>query len=182
MLKINNNAETGKWSSPLPGLTWSMPLGKNHPSGFGSRRKYGFHTGIDLYCEHDQPLAAVESGKVISITDFGKRQHTSPWLNKTRVILIEGKSGIVAYCNVREDRGLKPGHRVDSGQVIGKVVNIFKKRNKKNACMLHLELYSPGTKRRVSWSNNYPKPQQLLDPTSKLLDIIVAKQVMYKRG
>ena len=182
MLKINKVCESNTWRNPLPGITWAIPLGKNHPAGFGSRRKYGFHTGLDLYCKHNQELVSVENGTIVAITDFGKnKKNKSPWLNKTRVILIEGKTGVVAYCNVRELETLKPGQKVKAGEKIGNVISIFKKKSKKNACMLHLELYASGTKRRVFWADTFPKPPQLLDPTPHLLDIIVEQQVVYKR-
>lgn len=173
--------EENRWKNPLPDCTWSLPCGKYHPAGFGARRMYNLHTGIDLFCEHMQPLASVEAGKVISIRDFSKNKNKKPWLNRTRVILIEGQTGVVAYCNVRERPGLKPGDEVGAGEIIGNVIRINKKRRKNDVCMLHIELYSPGTKKRVIWSYNFPKPPQLLDPSKYLLSIITDSQVVYKR-
>lgn len=178
---LTNKKDENSWVSPLPEHYWSVPLGKYHPSGFGARRKYNLHTGVDLFCDHNQPLASVEDGIIIGIRNFSKKK--VPWLNQTRVILIEGKTGVVAYCNVKEREGLRVGDEVLAGEIIGNVIRINKKKkkNKKDLCMLHLELYSPGTKKRAKWSYNFPKPPQLLNPTQHLLDIITDSQVIIKR-
>ncbi len=168
------------WKSPLPNFDWSIPLGKYHPAGFGARRTYSLHTGVDLYCNHLQPVASVEDGSVVGIRDFSKRSK-SPGNNRSRVILIEGASGVCVYGNVRERKRLKVGDRVKAGEIIGKVYQPNKKRRRKNECMLHFELYTKGTRKRVTWSYNFPKPPQLLDPSGKLLDIIKDTQVLYKR-
>lgn len=173
------------WVNPLPGCTWSLPMGKYHPAGFGAKRKYSLHTGVDLNCKHNQPLASVEDGIVVAIRDFtnsSKKKNPTPWLNKTRVILIEGETGVVAYCNVKERAGLKVGDLVDAGEVIGSVIRINKKKRRKDKCMLHLELYMKETKRRVCWSPRFPKPPQLLDPTRCLVDIISETQVIRRRS
>ena len=173
-----------RWANPLPGFAWSLPMGKYRPAGFAAKRKFSFHTGVDLTCKHNQPLASVEDGIVIAIRDFTngkKRKKPPPWLNKTRVILIEGETGVVAYCNVKERPKLKIGDLVDAGEIIGNVIRRNKKKRRKNRCMLHLELYTKETKRRVHWSYHYPKPPQLLDPTNYLVDIISQTQVVRRR-
>ncbi len=173
--------EDNRWRNPLPDCAWSLPCGKYYPAAFGARRKYNLHTGIDLFCENMQPLASVEAGKIVSIGDFSNQKDKSPWLNRTRVILIEGQTGVVAYCNVIEKPGLRVGRAVTAGEIIGNVIRINKKRRKNDICMLHLELYKPGTRKRVIWSYNFPKPPQLLDPGKYLLGIITDNQVIYKR-
>lgn len=179
---LNNQATEKKmWINPLPGHIWSLPLGKYLPAGFGARRKFNLHTGIDLFCNHGQMLAAVEAGTVVSIKDFSKNKNKSPWLNKTRAILIEGRSGVVAYCNVIERTGLTVGTKVEAGEIIGNVVRINKKQRKNDICMLHLELYKAGTRKRVTWSYNYPKPPQLLDPSKYLITAITDSTVIYKK-
>jgi len=183
-IDLPNEGTGARWANPLPGCFWSLSIGKYHQSGFGAKRKYGFHTGIDLSCEHNQPLGTVEDGIVIAIRDFTnnkKKQKPAPWLNRTRVILIEGETGVVAYCNVRERPGLRVGDLVDAGEIIGNVVRLNKKKRRKDKCMLHIELYTKETKRRVSWSNSYPKPPQLLDPTDHLVDIISQTHVTRRR-
>lgn len=171
--------EETKWKNPLPNCTWSLPCGKYHPAGFGARRTYNLHTGIDLFCEHMQPLAAVEAGKIINITDFSKNK--KPWLNRTRVILIEGQAGVVSYCSVLERNGLKIGQTVMAGEIIGNVIRINKKKRKNDICMLHIELYAHGVKNRKTWSYFFPKPLQLLDPSKYLLSIITDNKVVYRK-
>jgi len=183
---MTDNIETpygdeNRWTTPLPGCSWSLPVGKYHPAGFGAKRPHSLHTGVDLFCEHNQTLASVEEGIVTAIRDFSKQQKKQPWLNRTRVVLIEGNSGVVAYCNVKERPGLKVGDLVEAGEVIGRVIRLNKKKRRKDKCMLHLELYKKETRRRVVWSYNYQKPPQLLDPTNQLVGIITDSQVTYRR-
>lgn len=181
MTELYDNDNDISWKSPLPGCHWPLPNGKYHPAGFGAKRPHNRHTGVDLFCDHNQPLAAVEDGFVVAIRDFSKHKTKKPWLNRTRVILIEGFTGVVAYCNVKERNGLKIGQDVKAGEIIGNVIRINKKKKKKDTCMLHLELYEPGTRKRVSWSYQYPKPPQLLDPTPHLVGAIVEDQVVIRR-
>lgn len=178
-MSIINNSK--KWNNPLPDCFWSLPLGKYSSGGFGAQRKFSLHTGIDLMCEHMQPLAAVEDGQVVSIENFSKSKNKSNWLNETRVIMIEGSTGVVTYCNVLENPELTVGNQVLAGEIIGNVVRINKNRKTHDICMLHLELYKHNTKKRVTWNPNYPKPPQLLNPHQFLLEIITDNQSVYKK-
>jgi hypothetical protein len=175
------------WHSPLPGYDWSLPLGKQQPGGFGTKQKFNFHTGVDLFCKHLQPLAAVEAGTIVALQDFSKnknkQEQNNPRYNNTRVILIEGKTGVVAYCNVQEAENIKIGMKIDAGDIIGNVVRVNKNKRENDICMLHLELYEHGTRKRVSWSFVFPKPVHLLDPTEHLVSIITNSKTtkIYKR-
>jgi hypothetical protein len=178
------------WCSPLPNCDWSLPLGKQQPGGFGTKQKFNFHTGVDLLCKHLQPLAAVEAGTIVSLQDFSKNknkqqqeQNNNPRYNNTRVILIEGKTGVVAYCNVKESENIKVGMKVNAGDIIGNVVRVNKNKRENDICMLHLELHEHGTRKRVTWSFVFPKPVQLLDPTEHLVSIITNSKTtkIYKR-
>jgi murein DD-endopeptidase MepM/ murein hydrolase activator NlpD len=159
-----------KWVNPLPGCNWGLPLGKYQTGGFGAKRKYNLHSGVDLHCKHLQPLASVEAGVVVKIIDFGNKDK-NPKLNETRAIFVEGDSGVVVYCNVMEREDLRPGIGVAAGEVIGKVIKI-NKSEKNEVCMLHLELYRSGTRKRVIWSYQYPKPDCLLDPSNYLISTL----------
>lgn len=176
-----SNGDEIRWTTPLPNCDWAIPLGKCSPGGFGARRPYSLHTGVDLFCNHNQIFTSVEEGIVIAIQNFSKQQKKRPWLNRTRVVLIEGESGVVAYCNVKERPGLCVGDLVEPGEVLGNVVRIHKKKRRKDKCMLHIELYKKETKKRVCWSYSFPKPPQLLDPTNYLVGVITDSQVIYRR-
>jgi murein DD-endopeptidase MepM/ murein hydrolase activator NlpD len=42
-----------------------------HAGGvFGAVRKYDIHTGIDLYCELEDPVYAIEDGVVVNVCHF----------------------------------------------------------------------------------------------------------------
>ena len=87
-----------KWEWPLPGCEMILH-GKPHPGGFGSIRKHDIHTGVDIYCEQEQQVVAVEDGEVVLIENFTGENASppSPWWKETKAILIEGISGVVVY-------------------------------------------------------------------------------------
>lgn len=162
-----------EWSSPLPNSSVRVPLGAGHVNGFGGKRRNGFNTGIDLLCDAYQPVASVEAGTIVAIVNFSKKGKTKPWINTSRALLIEGDSGVVCYGNVKPNSKLKVGSFVSKGQVVGKVIPIYK--NKKNrVCKLKLEWYTHGTRRRSSWNFNKDIPGNLLNPTHMLLPLIVS--------
>jgi len=174
-MKDINVSVTKDWVNPLPECIWPLPLGKYQTGGFGARRQYNVHSGVDLLCANNQPLASVEDGTVVGIQDFSKKKEKA-WLNNTRVIFIEGATGVVVYCNVIEKNDLKIGQQVKAGEVIGKVIKINRYKRKEDICMLHIELYTHGNYRRAIWSYNHKKPQQLLDPTNFLISAISSKR------
>lgn len=162
------------WVSPLPKTTLRLPLGSNHSCGFGSSRKGGHNTGIDLICDPHQEVVAVESGRILAVQNFSEKK-PEPWINMTRVILIEGASGVIAYGNVKEVPGLAEGEYIDAGELIGTVMPIYKSKKNK-ATKFKLEWYTKGTKRRGSWLSCKPKPNNMLDPTPMLIPLIAIKR------
>jgi murein DD-endopeptidase MepM/ murein hydrolase activator NlpD len=177
---MNDANDTNKWANPLPGYMWSLPLGKYSEGGFGAKRKYNLHTGIDLYCKHEQPVAAVETGTVVNIVNFNSKNRPK-WMNKTKAILIESQNNVVAYCNVIENPECKIGTKVQAGEIFGKVISVNKYEKKQDICMLHLEFYDYGTRKRVTWSYDWPKPIILQDPSPYLMSLIVGVGNVYKK-
>lgn len=169
------------WVDPLPNFSWSLPIGKYHSSGFGSRKSNGkFHTGVDIQCEPEQQVVSMEYGVVVDIQPFIKAKESNN-VRKTKTIFVEGATGVIVYGNVIYDSNLEIDQEVEAGQPIGKTVNIYRnKSNKHNVCYLHIEWYEPGTRKRVNWNPNYPKPEHLWDPSTKLLNIKKENGVLYK--
>ena len=73
-----------------------------HPGGFGAQRKHDLHTGVDLYVDGPVLVQAIEEGTVVAVREFTgeKSQPPTPWWNRTRAILIEGRSGVIVYGEV----------------------------------------------------------------------------------
>ena len=164
-------------------MTWQFPLHADDltnldrltsPQGvFGYKRSYYFHQGVDLYVTGHAEVMAVEAGTVVAIEKFtGPPEH--PHWNYTQAILVEGASGVVCYGEVEPKYWLSEGDKVETGDVIANVVPVLPDGMERpdihghSRYMLHFELYTAGTKESVDWRHEEERPENLLDPTSKL--------------
>ncbi len=153
--------------SPLD--TYRLPA-KNSGGVFGAMRKFDVHTGIDLYCEHMDPVYAIERGRVLTVCPFTGPRAGSYWWHDTDAIVISGSSGIILYGELTTS--LKPGDLVEEGQLIGLVKTVLKKDKGLPMTMLHLELYDHGYEVElggdagVVWQLGSERPAHLLDPTT----------------
>lgn len=164
-----------KWQNPLPSTSWSVPIGKYHPGGFAYVRKQSVHTGVDLYCGVGEEVLAVEDGRVVTIEHFTGPEAASPWYNSTMAVLVEGASGVVLYGEIAPLPGIQVGKTLKAGECLGKILPVLKKNKGNGTSMLHLELYSKGTRQSIWWEHGRPQPSRLQNPTERLLDIIVFK-------
>lgn len=152
-------------------LLGQEPLFPDEPGRFGTVRKSDVHTGVDLYTGMEQPVVAVEDGEVVLVEAFTgahvvKEADRSPWWNNTWAILVEGRSGVITYGEVRPYVAI--GERVIAGQVIGHVIPVLRTFKGRPMVMLHLELMRPGTRETLWWKSDEPRPAALLDPTPML--------------
>lgn len=144
-----------------------------HPGAFGKIRKNHIHEGIDLYCEENESIYAMEEGKVVSITPFTGEIAGSVWWNNTWSLMIEGKSGVINYGEIKVDELINVGQNIKEGQIIGKVLQVLKKDKGRPMNMLHLELYEKGTLVPVSqWNLEGEKPLGLKNPIKLLKNSI----------
>lgn len=158
-----------------------IPL-NNHPGSFGYKRKNHVHEGIDLYCEKDDHVFAIEDGRIVKIKPFTGKALGTTWWNDTWCVLIEGKSGVFNYGEIIPNEKLKEGMLIKEGDFIGKVETVLKKDKGRPMSMLHLELYRHGTKDAIlEWSLDEEQPEQLLDPTTKILELANLKTANNKR-
>lgn len=176
MAEIKNIVETVKnslrWYLPIKSENFSgIPVG-NHPGAFSTQRKHEKHTGLDLYCEDDTLVYAVESGTVVAIEHFtGAWDHT-PWWENTDCVMVEGASGVVCYGEVDVPAWVQVGSKVEARQYIARVKRVLKKGKERpdipghSTSMLHMELYPHGTRKP---SNGFEE-HLLNDPAPFLWD------------
>ncbi len=131
------------------------------PRCFGAPRDHGrrSHAGCDLYAPIGTPVLAVADGTVLAVYDF----YLTTW-----AVEVDHGAFIVRYGEVTRSipSGVKPGHKVSRGQVVGHVGRLAGL----NFSMLHFEMYS-GAK-TGPLTNRARKPfmrrADLIDPTRHL--------------
>jgi phosphopantothenoylcysteine decarboxylase len=126
---VNSVKNVTRWHFPLE-RTNGVPKG-NHPGAFGYKRKFDYHTGVDLYCDMSyryHPVSAVEAGVVVQIGDFTGENINSPWWNNTKYVMIEGASGVVNYGEIHPENNLYVGLKVKRHERIGEVIPVLKRR------------------------------------------------------
>ena len=148
---------------PIKNYSQKIPI-PFEPGGFGTMRKFDIHCGIDLYCEENEPVYCMEDGIVVLIAPFTGSQAESPWWNDTYCLMIESDSGVINYGEIKPDESLTEGSSVKEGDYIGNVVRVLKKDKRFPMDMLHMELYTSGTKEPVWWKLGESQPKNLLDP------------------
>lgn len=129
---------------------------------FGAKRRYDFHTGVDLYCESGTPVYAVETGIVVNVCNFTGEDAGSPWWSDTKAVLVEGRSGVILYGEI--DVLVQPNTLIKEGTLIGNVRRVLKNDKGLPTTMLHMELYAPGYKGDGEWWRSEKlKPAALLN-------------------
>ena len=146
-------------------LTLFHPLPScSEPGSFGFERRFDVHTGIDLYCPDKTPVHALESGRVVAVEKFTGEHAQSPWWHNTWSVLVEGESGVVCYGEI--EPCVTVGQSIEEKDILGRVIPVLKKdKGVTPQTMLHLELYSKGTKESLWWRLGEKRPINLLDPT-----------------
>lgn len=161
------------WIAPIQNCR-GIPIG-NHPGAFGYKRSYYYHTGVDLYCNDGDEVRAVEKGMVVNVENFTGKSLGHSWWEDTKSVLILGTSGVICYGEITPNNYCQIGFSVNKGQLIGNVKRVlpFGKERPEFAghslSMLHFELYDKKTTESVSWHHEDKRPDNLLDPTEKLL-------------
>lgn len=156
------------WIWPVPSVSKNIP-GKETQGYFGAVRKNDIHSGIDIYCEPDALIVAVEPGVVINVEKFTGASVGSPWWQETDAIWVRGLSGVVVYGEVSSI--VSVGQQVNAGEELGFVKTVLMKDKGLPMTMLHLELYNSSMTETVWWRHGEEKPKELIDPTSFLENI-----------
>lgn len=166
-----------RWTFPLSQAN-GIPKG-HHPGAYGYMRKHDVHSGVDLYCQENQKVFAVEDGRVVLVEAFTGPSDGTPWWNDTQCVMIEGASGCVNYGEVISS--VRLGQRVYRGQIIATVTPVLREGKERpdipghSRNMLHMELYKHGCRKTTDpWMNREIVPADLLDPTDYLINAIGA--------
>ena len=160
-----------KW--PLLNLAPNIPP-EGSVGDFAFKRSFYYHPGIDLYCEKDQTIQAIEDGIIVKIDQFTgtDADPPSPWWLDTWSVLIECESGVIGYCELIPHPYWRAGMKIHKGQEFAIITPVLKKDKGNGTTMLHLEHYVHGTREHVTWAHNTPQPAQLLNPRKILNKII----------
>lgn len=159
-----------EWYSPLD--IFDIPVNL-HPGAYGVRRKYDYHSGIDLYTDNGAPVYACQDGIVVHKGIFTGKEIGYPFWETTYGLMIEGYSGVINYGEIYEP-SLAVGDKVSRGDVIGEVKRVLPLDKKRydisghNHTMLHLELYKHDIREFGHW-NFENKSLNFRDPTPYLL-------------
>ena len=167
------------WTFPLPTNSCpGIPVGR-HPGAFSFARHKCHHTGVDLYCSEGTPARIVEGGTVVGIQGFTGQKVDMPWWYDTDAVLVEGRSGVINYGEIRPFGWLEVGAELRRGEPIGVVVPVVKEGKERpdvpghSRAMLHVELYPDGQTEWVAWPLGQDEHAHL-DPTQLLLDSVGA--------
>lgn len=155
--------------STNPSDTIEIPTGQ-HVGAFGVGRRFHVHEGVDLYAPLHATVVAMEDGVVVHIGPFTGPSAGSPHWHDTDMVMVEGKSGVIGYGEIKPRPDLKVGDTVYAREEVGRVIPVLKNDKGRPMTMLHLELYEHGTTKPVTeWALNTEQPTGLLDPTPLLL-------------
>jgi murein DD-endopeptidase MepM/ murein hydrolase activator NlpD len=163
--------------SACPGI----PI-NHHPGAFGFHRPWNYHPGVDLYTNDNEEVYPIEDGVVVSTGLFTGPDAGSSWWETTWYIMVEGRSGVFNYGEVRNPN-IPVGTHVIAGECIANIKRVlFEDKLRPNipghsTSMLHLELYAHGSIQPVEWVDRI-KPKHLLDPTPIILPIWLQTQSM----
>lgn len=133
---------------------------------FGAKRKFDYHTGIDLFAPEGTPVLAFSPGIIIDIGYFTgpNTNPPTPWWNETFFVMVQTETDIVH--NYGEVYPLvKIGDVVNVGDTIWTVMKVLKNDKGLPMSMLHFEMYSKYPGNWVVWEHDSEQPDILMDPT-----------------
>ncbi len=129
---------------------------------FGFKRKYDYHTGVDLFCKENTKVYSMYNGIVTSIHKFTGFEE-SPWWNDTFAVMIYHPEINKTILYGELIATVNAGDIVEEGNVIGNVKQVLKEDKGKPMTMLHIECYNGIQNDSVWWKLNETKPENLED-------------------
>lgn len=177
---------TNDWSSPFKTCELRLPVGAGQHNSIGADETLfpGYlKCGVDLVCNPNTPVYALEDGFVISTETFYNNK-TKPWISSSKALFVSSQFGSVVYGNIQPlEHLLAVGTAVKKGDQIGVVSPFYSKESKSTTGdnRLRIELYRKGTNRRPRWKKGNPIPKNILNPTPLLLPLIVTSVSLRRR-
>ena len=147
-----------------------------HLGGFGVMRKNHIHKGVDLYCEPNEPVYAVEDGMVAKRGPFTGTNTKTDWWNDTEYVSIQSDDHSILYGEIEVANQLVDGYNVKQGELIGHVKTVLKTDKGRPMTMLHFEMYESGII-EAYWGLG-KRPAGLLNPTP----LLIAAAGLYRYG
>lgn len=131
---------------------------------FGAIRRFDIHTGVDFYCEHGEPVTALQGGIVTDVFTFTGDSVGTPWWNETSAVVVE--CGAITYVYGEIDSCVNIGDNINIGDVLGFASTVLKKdKGVTPPCMLHMEVWNTNKYiKNFTWGLLETKPEGLLDP------------------
>ncbi|MDE2037809.1 MAG: M23 family metallopeptidase [Patescibacteria group bacterium] len=156
---------------PVPDA-YSRKIPSCPDAAFGSVRSYkkgaGKHAGIDIYAPVGSKVLAIESGRVVHVSEFTGAPWSPQW-RRTWYVMIEHKDGRVsAYGELRKPR-LRNGREIKLGQIVGYTAKVIFGPMDIDSSMLHFELHRKGSRLSQDWIGK--RPERFIDPTRYLRSI-----------
>jgi len=145
-----------------------IPVGL-HVGAFGAERKFDTHKGVDLYAPADTPVYAIEDGVVVNIAVFTGASIGMPWWNETKVVKVEGESGVLVYGEIKPIGGIKLNDEINEGDQLGIVLTVLQNDKGRPMSMLHFARHRHNVIGNGRWLVGDPQPSGLLDPTNLLI-------------
>lgn len=169
------------WLFPIDSkICPGIPVGK-HPGSFGIKRKYDYHTGVDLYCEDGTDIYACTDGVVVDVKKFTGPSIGHDWWLPTDAMVIDNGTNFILYGECTP--WVVVGQKIKRGDHIGKVIPVLRPEKYRpdipghSCAMLHLELLRrnpvftefQGRNGFMTWDLDKCQPYDLLDPTERLI-------------
>ncbi len=169
------------WAKLDPATEAMLPL-PPHPGAFGDVRLRHVHEGLDLYAVPDTPIYAIEDGLIVGVTPLSGGATRGGYWHDMEAVLVQGKSGLLVYCEFALLKGLAPAQQVKAGDHLGNIYpkgyhykNTNRSQVDEGHRFFHLELHHPEIRLPTKWPVGQPKPSTLHDPTPFLMEIISRK-------
>lgn len=134
---------------------------------FGAKRKFDYHTGVDLFCNEGDEVYSIYDGVVTNVIEFTGFKE-SPWWNDTYAIMIYHHEIGKTFLYGEIETKLSIGALTSSGSLIGNVKRVLKNDKGTPTSMLHMECYDGLQNKAVWWYHNEEKPKNLEDITKYL--------------
>jgi murein DD-endopeptidase MepM/ murein hydrolase activator NlpD len=137
------------------------------PNSFGAKRKYDYHTGVDLFCNTGDKVYSMYNGIITNILEFTGFKDTPFW-NDTYAVMIYHPDINKTFLYGELEPLIKVGELISKGDIIGTVLRVLKNDKGLPTTMLHMECYSGMINDCVWWKHNEDKPENLEDITKYL--------------